>query len=257
VSLSYGPLMRRGEFNFSLDDAPKHLIYWTDHLPRLRAFLDGEPLLDTTRAKLLYETGISPVPYVPLEDFDTARLDRTNHSTHCPFKGDASYWSVGEHANVVWAYEEPLPPAPWLKGYAAVYFQRMDRWLVEDEPVFSALRDPYHRVDVVRSSRAVTVSMGGEVIARCETPFLLFETGLPPRPYLPRGELALTRSDHEPTTCPYKGTATYWSLPGVDNAAWSYEEPLREAAAVAGLVAFDPSLVDVEISSGSALPERR
>ena len=257
MSLSFGPLMRRGEFNFSLEHAPKHLIHWTEYVPRLRAVLDGEPLLDTTRAMLLYETGIKPVPYVPLEDFDTARMERTDHATHCPFKGDASYWSVGEHANVVWAYEDPLPAAPWLKGYAAVYFDRMDRWLVEDEEVFAYLRDPFHRVDVVPSSRTVTVSAGDEVIVRSQSPLMLFETGLPARPYVPRDGLPLTRSDHPPTVCPYKGTATYWSLPGIENAAWSYEQPLPEAAAIAGLVAFDPSLVNVEISSSSALPERR
>ncbi len=155
MSLSYGPLRRgAGEYNFSLEDAPKHLIYFTDFVPRLRATLDGETLLDTVRAKLLYETGIGPVAYIPLEDFDQARMERTEHSTHCPFKGDASYWSVGEHENVVWAYEQPLEAAPFLTGYAAVYFNRMDGWLVEDEPVFSALRDPFHRVDVVQSSRS-------------------------------------------------------------------------------------------------------
>ena len=124
MSLSYGPLRRgAGEYNFSLEDAPKHLIYWTDFVPRLRATLDGEPLLDTVRAKLLYETGIRPVPYIPLEDFDSARMERTEHSTHCPFKGDASYWSVGEHENVVWAYEEPKDePRRGCAGYAAVYF---------------------------------------------------------------------------------------------------------------------------------------
>jgi uncharacterized protein (DUF427 family) len=239
----------RGQFNFSLADAPKHRIHFADYTPRLRALLDGAPLLDTTRAKLLYETGILPVPYIPLEDFDRARMTPTEHSTHCPFKGDASYWSVGEHANVVWAYEHPLPTAPWLKDYAAVYFGRMDGWLVEDEPVRGHLRDPFHRVDVHPSSRGVTIRAAGEEVARCEQPMLLFETGLPARPYIPRDGLPLTRSDKR-TTCPYKGEATYWSLPGIADAAWSYEQPLAEAAGIAGLVAFDPALVDVTLSGG-------
>jgi uncharacterized protein (DUF427 family) len=243
----------KGKFNFSLDGAPKHRIHWVDYQPRLRALLDGEPLLDTTRAKLLYETGILPVPYIPLEDFDAARMERTEHSTHCPFKGDASYWSVGEHANVVWAYEDPKPEAPWLQGYAAVYFKRMDGWLVEDEPVFGGhLRDPFHRVDVHRSSRPVTVTgPDGEVITHCETPLLLFETGLPVRAYVPRDGIELTRSDTR-TRCPYKGAAGYWSLPGLEDAAWSYEEPFPAVAAIAGHVAFDPALVTIELSSTSA-----
>jgi uncharacterized protein (DUF427 family) len=247
-----------GQFNFSLEGAPKHRIQWVDYQPRLRALLDGEPLLDTTRAKLLYETGILPVPYIPLEDFDSARMERTDHSTHCPFKGDASYWSVGEHENVVWAYEDPKPEAPWLEGYAAVYFKRMDGWLVEDEPVTGGhLRDPFHRVDVHRSSRAVTVTApGGEVIARCDAPLLLFETGLPPRPYIPKDGLELTRTATR-TACPYKGEASYWSLAGIEDAAWSYEDPDAAVAAIAGHVSFDPKLVTVELSATSAPPARR
>lgn len=240
-----------GALNFSLEHAPKHRIYFADYQPRLRALLDGEPLLDTTRAKLLYETGILPVPYVPLEDFDQARMTRTDHSTHCPFKGDASYWSVGEHENVVWAYEDPKPESAWLKGYAAVYFKRMDGWLVEDEPVFSHLRDPFHRVDVVRSSRAVTVTADGEVIARSASPMLLFETGLPVRPYLERDDVLVELVPHlgRHTTCPYKGEASYWSIDGIEDAAWSYADPA--AAGIEGLVAFDPSLVTVALSDSA------
>jgi uncharacterized protein (DUF427 family) len=247
-----------GQFNFSLDHAPKHRIFFADYLPRLRAMLDGAPLLDTTRAKLLYETGILPVPYIPLEDFDRTRLVRTDRSTHCPFKGDASYWSVDEHANIVWAYEDPKPESAWLKGYAAVYFNRMDVWLVEDEPVLGHLRDPYHRVDVHSSSRAVTVTANGEVIARSERPKLLFETGFPIRPYLPREDVLVELTAHEGkhTVCPYKGEASYWSIAGIEDAAWSYEDPRAEAAGIEGLVAFDPALVTVELSD-SARPVPR
>ena len=162
MSLSYGPLRRgTGEYNFSLEDAPKHLIYFTDFVPRLRATLDGETLLDTVRAKLLYETGIGPVAYIPMEDFDQARMERTDHSTHCPFKGDASYWTLragGElRENAVWAYESPLPEAAWLQGFGALYWDRASAWFVEEEPVFGHLKDPYHRVDVHETSRPVTV----------------------------------------------------------------------------------------------------
>ena len=238
-----------GEFNFSLDDAPKHRIFYADYQPRLRALLGGRPLLDTTGAKLLYETGILPVPYIPLDDFDTSRLRQTDHSTHCPFKGDASYWSVDGEENVVWTYEDPIPEAAWLKGYAAVYFKRMDGWLVEDEPVFSHLRDPYHRVDIYPSSRAVTVTANGEVVARAAHPLLLFETGLPVRAYLPREDVTapLTLSAKR-TQCPYKGEAGYWSLPDIQDAAWSYEAALAEAAGIEGHIAFDPALVAVELS---------
>jgi uncharacterized protein (DUF427 family) len=253
MSLSYGtgPFAAQpgGAFNFGLEHAPAHRIYFADYPARLRALLGERPLLDTTRAKLLYETGIPAVPYVPLEDFDTSRLRRTDHSTHCPFKGDASYWSVDDAENVVWAYEDPKPEAAWLKGYAAVYFKRMDGWLVEDEPVFHELRDPYHRVDVHRSSRRVAVSSDGTVIARSERPLLLFETALPVRPYIPREDVLvpLEPRDAKHTYCPYKGEASYWSAAGIEDAAWSYEEPFPEATGIEGHVAFDPALVTVTL----------
>jgi uncharacterized protein (DUF427 family) len=253
MSLSYGtgPLAGHpgGEFNFSLDGAPKHRIYFADHAQRLRALLNGKPLLDTTRAKLLYETGIPLVPYIPLEDFNRSRMKRTRHSTHCPFKGDANYWSVDDQENVVWAYEAPNPEARWLKGYAAVYFDRMDGWLVEDDEVFGHLRDPFHRVDIYQSSRTVTVEADGEVIARSMRPKLLFETALPTRAYIPREDVVaeLTLNPDKLTRCAYKGEATYWSLPGVEDAAWSYENPFPEAAKIEGYVAFNPALVTITL----------
>jgi uncharacterized protein (DUF427 family) len=256
LSLGTGPLAGSpgGEFNFSLDAAPKHRIYFADFPPRLRAMLGEGALFDTTGAKLLYETGIPPVPYVPLADFDAARLERTEHSTHCPFKGDASYWSVGDMENVVWAYEDPKPEAAWLQGYAAVYWGRMDGWFVEEERVFSHLKDPFHRVDVYESSRPVTVRAGGDVIARSERPKLLLETGLAPRVYVPRADVAagvLERAEKR-TQCPYKGEAVYWSLPGIPDAAWSYEAPLPEAVKVQGYVSFDAEGVEVELGAPRA-----
>jgi uncharacterized protein (DUF427 family) len=256
LSIGTGPLAGSpgGEFNFSLEDAPKHRIFFADFAPRLRAVLGGGALFDTTRAKLLYETGIMPVPYVPLEAFDAARMTRTDRSTHCPFKGDASYWSVGDVEDVVWAYEDPKPEADWLKGYAAVYWNRMESWFIEEEPVFAHLRDPYHRVDVHESSRPVVVRAGGEEIARSQRPKLLFETSLAMRVYVPRADVAagvLVQAEKR-TQCPYKGEATYWSLPDIPDAAWSYEAPLPEAVKIQGHVSFDAEGVEVELGEPRA-----
>ena len=123
LSIGTGPLAGSpaGEFNFSMADAPKHRIWFADYAPRLRAVLGDGAVFDTTRAKLLYETGILPVPYVPLEDFDQARLTRSDRVTHCPFKGDASYWSVGDTENVVWAYEDPKPEVGQIKDHYCFY----------------------------------------------------------------------------------------------------------------------------------------
>ena len=102
--------------------------------------------------------------------------------------------------------------------------------------MFGALRDPYHRVDVHESSRPVTVTAGGGVVARSERPKLLFETGLAARVYLPRADVAagVLAPAEKRTICPYKGEASYWSVAGIADAAWSYEAPLPEAIKVRG-----------------------
>jgi uncharacterized protein (DUF427 family) len=247
-----------GAFNFDLDGAaPPHKIYFADFLPRVRAVVAGRTVLDTTRGKLLYETGIKPRLYAPLEDFDPEVLDRTEHTTYCPFKGDASYWSVtvngSSRENAVWAYESPIGEAAWLQGYGSLYHEQADEWWVEDERVFGSLRDPFHRVDVLPSSRRVRITAGDEVLADTDRAVLLFETGLPPVAYVPRADIRVPIEPAEKRTiCPYKGEARYWNVDGVADAAWSYEFPRPESDGIAGHLAFDPERVDVHIASGGA-----
>ena len=255
LSIGTGPLSGSpaGAFNFDLESAaPPHRIYFADFLPRVRAVVAGRTVLDTTRGKLLYETGIGPRFYAPLEDFDAGALARTDHSTHCPFKGDASYFSVTvdgtARENAVWAYESPIGEAAWLRGYASLYPGQADEWWAEDELVHGHLRDPFHRIDVLASSRRVRVAAGDTVLVDTDRAVLLFETGLPPRAYVPRADV---RAPIEPvdkrTVCPYKGEASYWNVGGVAEAAWSYELPRAESTGIAGHLAFDPERVDVRI----------
>jgi uncharacterized protein (DUF427 family) len=254
LTLGTGPLAQApaGAFNFDLDGAaPAHRIYFADFLPRVRAVVAGRTVLDTTRGKLLYETGILPRFYAPIADFDAEALARTDHSTHCPFKGDASYWSLdvngSSRENAVWAYESPLEQAAWLEGYASLYHEQADEWWVEDERVIR-LRDPFHRIDVLPSSRRVRVSAGGEPIADTDRAVLLFETGLPPVAYVPRADVRVSIEPADKrTVCPYKGEARYWTVAGIADAAWSYEYPRPEATGIAGFLAFDPAHVDVQI----------
>lgn len=269
LTMGTGPLAGRpgGSFNFEWH-APAHRLFFEDFPRRLRAVVGGNVVLDTLRARLLHETGIPVVPYVPLKDFDPSLLERTATSSHCPFKGDASYWTLraGDRVleDAVWAYEAPLEAAPWLEGYAALYFKKADAWFVEDEPVFSHLRDPYHRVDVFESSRPVTVRAGGQILASSERPKLLYETGLPVRVYVPEADVAtsLLEASEKRTRCPYKGEAGYWSLRAGDrvleDAAWTYEAPLPEAERVRGHVSFDGDGIDVELGAPrEAVPVRR
>ena len=253
-----GPLAGRtaAGTNYTLD-APKHRIWFEPYPRRLRAVVGDRVVLDTERAHLLHETGILPVAYAPLEDFDAALLERTQTSTHCPFKGDASYWTVraGERVleDAVWGYEQPLDRAPWLTGFAALYPDRADAWFVEDERVFGHLRDPYHRVDVHETDRPVRVTLGDTLVAETTRAKLVFETGLPRRVYVPAGDVrpGLLEPSETTSVCPYKGQASYWHLAGRDDAAWSYESPLPEALKAQGHVCFDAA-EGVQVEVGAA-----
>jgi uncharacterized protein (DUF427 family) len=260
LTLGSGPFAGSpgGAFNFSLDDAPRHRIFFEAYPRRLRGLVGDTVVVDTLGAQLLHETAIRPVAYVPLADVDTSLLEPTQTSTHCPFKGDASYWTltVGDRVieDALWGYEQPLPGAAWLRGFGAFYWDKLDAWFVEDERVEGGLRDPYHRVDVHASSRPVVVRAGGRVLAASSRPRMLFETSLAPRAYLPREDLAdgvVLEPSSRRTHCPYKGYASYWSarVDGevLQDVAWSYEQPLRESAAVAGYVSFDGEGVEVEV----------
>jgi uncharacterized protein (DUF427 family) len=240
--------------NYTID-GPKHRLLLTAFPRRVRAELAGEVVIDTERAHLLHETGLRPQLYVPLDDVRGGVLERTDHATHCPFKGDASYRSIrvdGRVAeNALWVYEDPLPAAAWLRGLAGCYLDRLDRWLDEDEEV-EAFRDPFHRVDVRRTSRHVTVTAGGVVIAESRRALLLSETGLRNRFYVPRADVTATLHGPTATTsvCPYKGRAEYHTveLPDgtrLEDAAWSYPEALGDASAIAGHLSFDAEGVEV------------
>jgi len=259
LTLGGGPLASapRGSLNFSLDDAPKHRLLFEDHPRRLRALVDGHAVLDSTRGKLLHESNILPRYYLPVEDLEERYLQKSDHTTHCPFKGDAAYWhlEIGERRteNAVWHYPEPLEPASWLLGYASVYTEAADLWLQEDEPLTGHLRDPYHRVDVLESSRQVEITAGGERIAQSDRPKLLFETGLPPMVYLLRADVmpgVLEPSD-KTSTCPYKGHASYFHVRVngdlLEDAAWTYETPLPETLKAAGHVCFEAESIETSL----------
>jgi uncharacterized protein (DUF427 family) len=217
----------------------------------------GETVADSRRVKLMHEKGHLPVYYFPRGDIRMDFLEATDHTTHCPFKGHASYWSVrvGDSVaeNAVWGYPEPIDSAPPLADYLAFYCRMMDHWYEEDEEVFVHPRDPYHRVDVLESSRHVEVCVNGEVVAETERPKILFEIGLSPRYYIPPEDVreeALVGSQKS-TQCPYKGIASYWSVEArgerVEDLVWCYPDPIPETAKVKGLLAFFNEKVDLEV----------
>ncbi|MCW2994991.1 MAG: hypothetical protein JWQ18_2486 [Conexibacter sp.] len=258
-----GPLSGQpGPANYTLD-GPQHKLLATPLGRRIRAELGGQVVIDTEGAFLLHETGLKLALYVPIDDVAPGTLERTDLSTHCPFKGDASYRTItvddGVAEDALWVYDDPLPAASWLKGYAGVYMDRLSRWWDEDEELQGqAFPDPYHRVDIRRSARRVEVKAKatGELIAASERPLLLAETALPNRFYVPRKDVKVRLHGPTDTTswCPYKGTATYWNVELADgtiltDAAWSYETPYPECTPVLGLVSFWGDEVEISVTS--------
>ncbi|MBZ5758977.1 MULTISPECIES: DUF427 domain-containing protein [Rhizobium] len=90
----------------------------------------GKTIADTRRALSLREASYPPVLYIPREDVDMTALQRTDHSTHCPYKGDCSYYSIpggGERSeNAIWTYETPHEAVAAIKGFMAFYPNRVD-----------------------------------------------------------------------------------------------------------------------------------
>lgn len=142
------------------------------------------------------------------------------------------------------------PADPDLARYVVLDFAAFDTWLEEDEEVVSHPRDPFHRVDVRRSSHRVRIERDGQLLAESTRPTLVFETSLPVRTYLPPEDVRLDLLEPSPTrtACAYKGQATYRSFgTRVPDIAWSYEHPLPDAVQLTGLVAFFDERVDLTV----------
>ena len=108
---------------------PEHRVDLKPAGQRIRVVLGGETLADSRNATLVEETGYGPVYYFPRADVRMALLTRTAHSSHCPYKGDAAYWTLKAAGltaeNAVWAYETPFDEAMGLKELVAFWLQKI------------------------------------------------------------------------------------------------------------------------------------
>lgn len=191
----------------------------------IRGKRGAETIVDTRRARLVWQTGHKvPVYAFPREDVSAA---------------------VAAEAS---GFDDPD-----LDGYVTLAWEAADHWYEEDEEVFIHPRDPFHRVDALKSSRHVRVERDGQVLAESDAPILVFETGLPTRYYLPEPDVESSRladSDLE-TGCPYKGYASYRDVI-VDgrrhpNLFWSYRHPFAEVSEIAGYLAPYGERVDLTV----------
>ena len=142
------------------------------------------------------------------------------------------------------------PADPDLAGLVVLDFGAFDAWYEEDELNVAHPRDPFHRIDVLPSSRRIRLELDGQVLAASSRPAVLFETMLPARFYLRRADVTAELIPSPTRTwCAYKGQASYFSASVggrlVPDIAWTYEDPLHDAAQVRGLVAFFDERIDV------------
>ncbi len=221
---------------------------------QVRAYVGGELVADTIRPVLVWEKPQYPTYYLPSTDV-RATLEDTGTIEHSPSRGDGRVLNVvtSRETRKDAALRYPDSPIDELRDLVRFDWAAMDEWFEEDEPVYTHPRDPYTRVDILASSRAVRVVVDGVTVAESHSPRILFETGLPPRYYLPVTDLRmdLLRPSRTETHCPYKGTANYWSLEvnGTlhEDAVWIYRAPFPESQKIAGLAAFYNERVELYV----------
>jgi uncharacterized protein (DUF427 family) len=235
-----------------MDEKSRGTVRTEPSAKRVRAYLAGRLVADTRHPVMVWEIPYYPAYYLPLSDV-TAELTPNGKTEHSPSRGEAVLYDVRVDGAVAesGAKRYPDSPLPAIRDLIRLDWDAMSEWLEEDEPVYTHPRDPYHRVDSLASSRHVRVEVDGVTVADTVRSVILFETGLPARYYLPLSDIRtdlLTPSGTQ-THCPYKGTASYWSVdtgrgPHPD-LVWGYRTPLPESQKVAGLACFYDEKVDV------------
>jgi uncharacterized protein (DUF427 family) len=241
---------------------------------RLRATLGGQVVVDSTDAVVVWEPQrvipayavprehvrgeLSPAPAAAapagplgfrLADGQLVLDPSVPFSVHSTDGEPLSLSAAGQTRQGV-AFR---PTDPDLTGHVVLDFDGFDAWYEEDEQIVGHPRDPFHRIDILPSSRRVRVELDGVLLAESASARLLFDGPiLPVRAYLPREDVRVPlRPSETRTRCPLKGEAAYWSVDldgrAVHDLAWSYDDPLREAAPVAGLVCFFNERADVRL----------
>lgn len=241
----------------------------------VRASSGGADVVSSRRAVLVWEPRrVVPCYAVPRADIDAALVPaKATSAVERPVQLDAGGPPVLTPGTAFSAHSVPgesltihastgelqgaafAPHDPALDGYVLLDWTAFERWREEEDEVMGHPHDPFGRIDVLASSRHVVVRSNGVVLADSAGPTLLFETRLPTRYYLPRADVVwdLLTPSATRTVCAYKGQASYWSaaLPGgtLPDIAWTYEEPLNDAAKVAGMVAFFTERLDLVIDA--------
>ncbi len=235
-----------------------------EHAPRrVRGYLGDALVFDTTAALYVWEVAYYPQYYIPLTDVRAEFLRDENHPQKVQFGPSRLHSLEGggqTHPSAARVFDAD-GDGP-VAGTVRFEWDPL-RWFEEDEPIYGHPRNPYSRVDALRSHRHVRVELDGNMLADTRSPVLLFETGLPTRYYIDPTDLAFEHLEPSTTQtlCPYKGvTSAYWSVRSGGalhpDLAWTYHYPLPAVGQIAGLVAFYNEKLDIFVD-GAALPRPR
>jgi uncharacterized protein (DUF427 family) len=204
----------------------------------------------------VWEWPYYPQYYIPLADVSADALVDEGHAQRLK-RGTAARHGlrVGDVSRPGCAHVYGEDALTGLAEMVRFDWAALDAWFEEDEEVFVHPRNPYSRVDAIRSTRQVRVELDGVVLAESSSPVMVFETGLPTRYYLNRTEVNFEHlmSSETVTSCPYKGTTSgYWSVRLGDEThqdlAWTYGFPTRQMLPIAGLIAFYNEKVDITLN---------
>jgi uncharacterized protein (DUF427 family) len=266
LTLGTGPFGQQPAGRFSAGIAQRAPMVFVEPIARrIRVRHAGVTVADSTAAVMVHEHGWLPAYYLPATDVRDAAFepsDTPGPDSEVLGRGRYRHLRVGDAlvSDAVIDWPDPPSGAPDVAGLVTFVFWAVDEWLAEDEPVLTHPRDPYHRVDVLPSTRLVEVRLDDLVIARSSRPVLVFETGWYwPRCYLPPADVRtdLLVDSNSLTRCAYKGEARY--LSAVHNGhmnhdiGWVYDSPSAEVAALAGHIAFFSERIRVELD-GVRLP---
>lgn len=214
LSTGRGPLSGRpaGRFTAAM---PAEVAYIEPFPRRVRGVKGGRTLIDSERVLLVHRPGRPPSYAFPEDD------------VHGP----------------------AARPEPDTPGYITVPWDAVDSWFEEAEEVYGHPRNPYHRIDILRSERWLRVDVGPITLVDTKDTLVVYETALEPKLYVDRRHVRMDALERSATVtyCPYKGTSTYWSFRVGDDTvadiAWSYEDPLPESAPLGGFLSFEGSRV--------------
>src|SRR2546423_1581672 len=188
-----------------IEDGP-----WVEPSPRrVRVWFNGVAVADSRSVLLAFEPKRLPVYWFPQADVSAEHVRPGGQAGSGPSRAARFDVVVGERRaeKAAWTYPDPEPGLEALKDHIAFYWKEMDSWYEEDDEVYVHPRDPYHRVDVLRSSRHIRVEAAGQVVAEGVRPNLLFETGPPTRSSPPKLDVRmdLLQPSRPTSQCPYAG----------------------------------------------------